>query len=149
MKRLFSVGVIVDYNLSLDEMIKACKLDYVNSDVNTRNFLIAGKGECKLTIVIFSFPEFTSSDVIVAEMNNAGFRPAKIEELLAFGAGLFRSESESESLVALGSRSDGRPRNKTRDDVLFLWRANSQSGLGCKWYYGSWNSEYTFAAVSK
>jgi hypothetical protein len=94
--------VTVDYGQSLADMIKAGKYDWVNDNITKENFPVNGQDKQEVEVLLFHFNRVISSDDAIAEMNKAGYRPARIEELLALGA--CQPELQKQfPIVALGS----------------------------------------------
>ncbi len=93
--------IVVDYNRSLAEMIKAGKYDWVDDNINAKHFPSKDKGKHKLTTTLFYFNTRIESDDVIAEMDKQGHRPATIEELLALCEKY--SDIREWPIVALGS----------------------------------------------
>jgi hypothetical protein len=81
----------VSYGQSFEEMIKDCKFDYVEdeieNDVNDAVLGLVGNGvEVNLEGETFHFNRKISSAQVKEKMSRKDFRPARIEELLGFTA---------------------------------------------------------------
>jgi hypothetical protein len=108
--------VTVDYdcwpkNRWLKEAIKECKFDYVNQGITGKNFPISGKGkhpsihsgQVKLDLELIHFDKkVMSSDQVLAEFKERGYRPATLPELLAFEEN-YPEEQRKYPIIALGS----------------------------------------------
>lgn len=81
--------IMMDFKVSLKDMVKAGKYAWVNPRINRENFPQTRHGVSILNAHLFKAPLYfgchISSDSIVAEMGKQGYKPAIIEELLAFG----------------------------------------------------------------
>ena len=75
--------IVVDYNLSLAEMIRAGDHCRPNVDITAEHFPVRGTGSHKFSVVLLHFTVEMRSDEVPAEMGRLGYRPAKIEHLLA------------------------------------------------------------------
>jgi len=128
----------------LVDMITAGHYDYVNSDITERNFpmpenLVLGS-EPKL----FHFDCEISSKNAIAKMNEDGYRPATIWDLLDFGA-KNPEEQRKYQIIALGSvASVGGDRY-----VAYLYGYDSERSLGLYWFDFVWVAYCRFLAVRK
>lgn len=77
--------VVVDYGLSLKEMIRRGNYDWTNEDITAKRFEVTGNGEQELWIELLHYGKDMTTDAVLADMDQRGYRPAKIEELLALG----------------------------------------------------------------
>jgi len=78
--------LIVNYTMSLADMIKVGGYDWVNENIIEVNFpRNENRGKFKVDAELIHFGRNISSDSAVAEMDKMGYRPATIEELLSFG----------------------------------------------------------------
>ncbi|MBU0649455.1 hypothetical protein KJ969_05175 [Patescibacteria group bacterium] len=77
--------VVVDYDQPLAKMIEACKLDWVNEDITEEHFPIQGNGHKKVKLELYQFDKTITGDQALKRLDEAGYRPATIEELLVFG----------------------------------------------------------------
>ena len=104
-----SYPVIVNYGLSLEEMIRAGKYDYVDPNITTDYFSVEGEGIKKVMLELICFNRRISSDDALSEFDKCKRRPAIIEELLAFGAKYPELQGQSMT-IALGSIICNHPR---------------------------------------
>lgn len=135
--------VLVDYSKSLAEMIQAGHYDWKNDDITQDHFPIKGSGQQEVEVVLFHFGRNISSDDAIAEMKKAGYRPAKIEELLALGA----SQPELQKqypIVGLGSVWQIPYGDRS---VPFLIRRGARRFLYLLWFGRDWDESCRFAAV--
>ena len=95
-------SVFVDCTLPLEEMIVLGKYDWVNSDVNKKNFPIDEKVKANVPMRVFHFDKNMSSAAVAEAMDKEGWKPAKIWHLLFFGA-KYPELQKKFPIVALGS----------------------------------------------
>ena len=135
----------VDYSMTLEEMITAGNYDYCNGDVSTQWFTLSGIGKTAFEYKLFQFEGGeSSSDRVIKMIIEAGFFPAKIEHLLAFGATL-PEEQRKHKIVAMGSVADvGR-----RFTVAYLNGENSRRSVELPFgnFYISWGETTKFLGV--
>lgn len=89
---------MVDYNIPLEERIVLAKFKWVNSDVTAKSFPASGKGKVFFEPKPFYFGRVFSEDA-TKRMENEGFQPANIEQLLAYGV----VDQHKYPIIALGS----------------------------------------------
>ncbi len=136
--------VTVNYDLSLAEMIKVGKYDSVNSGITKKHFPVNGEGTNEVVTELVHFNRFIGSDEVIRELDKRGFRPATIEELLAFGAKYPEMQIQF-PIVALGSLW----RHLGHRDVPYLWGASRGHDLNLDWFENGWEGHYRFLAVRK
>jgi hypothetical protein len=138
--------LVVNYALSLVDMIKAGAYDSVNENITEANFPKTGEVEIPVGAELIHLDKYVSSDDAVIKMDRLGFRPATIHELLSFGAKNPDVQREF-PVVALGSscKVDG------RRHVAFLYGDCSERGLSLflYWWLGFWHDDYRFLGVRK
>jgi hypothetical protein len=94
--------VIVDYSMTLTEMISAGKYSYVNFYISDKHFPIQGAGQHKFELVLVHLNKDATTKEVLAHLGSNGLKAAGIEHLLAFGAA--NSDVQREfPIVALGS----------------------------------------------
>ncbi|TSC83630.1 MAG: Uncharacterized protein G01um101413_959 [Parcubacteria group bacterium Gr01-1014_13] len=160
-------SVTIDYSKSLAQMIVAGKYDYANPDIVEKNFPIqrpnASEGDIQSSgnpyrtlgiqndnnteIVLVHLKKVVTTTEVLAHMDKLGLRPARIEELLAFGEKYPKKQLEF-PIVALGSvwvYSD------QLRHVACLDRNGSERDLNLDWGNPAyaWSEVCRFAAVSK
>jgi len=138
-------SIVVDYSLSLAEMVKAGKYDWVNDDITAKHFPAKGEGKKELAIELIHFNRRTSSEEALQEMDKQGFRPATIEELLALGSA-YPELQRKFPIAALGSV--WQDPNGYRH-VPCLGESVSRRSLHLHWLGGGWGGDWRFAAVRK
>ena len=94
--------VTVNYNLSIELLIKAGNYDLRHPIITDANFPSVRSGEAKIEIVLVEFNRHVSYKSALAELNKQGLRPADLKELLAFGA-KYPEEQYGLPILALGS----------------------------------------------
>lgn len=94
---------VVDYGLPLSSMIQLGRYDgVVDSHITTENFLLTGKGKWEVEYEIIYLNRAISFGDSCTEIKIRKLEPAKIEDLLAFGAKYPDIQREF-TLFALGS----------------------------------------------
>jgi len=140
-----SFKVLVDYTKTLAEMIRAGSYDCEGFDINSENFKVVGQGQQEVEVVLFHFNRETNTEDILLKMERAGYRPARIEELLALGAKHPNLQRQF-SIVAFGSvwwNPDG------YHAVVYLTWHDVKRDLGLNFTENCWFEDYRFAAVRK
>ena len=94
--------VIVDYGLSLAEMVKAGKYDWFNDDITDKRFEVQGDGQHEVELVLVHLNRNATTKEVLEYLHNQGLEPAKIEHLLAFGA-TYPELQKQFPIIALGS----------------------------------------------
>lgn len=138
-------SAIVDYNMSLAEMIKVGKYDYVNGEIASKNFPIMGSGKVDISFELVHLNKSASSEEVLLHMEKNNLRPATLAELLAFGAKYPEIQREF-PIVALGSfwiNGDGIRL------VLYLGKDNSKRFFNLYWFDRDWSGDWRFLAVRK
>ncbi|MBI5071951.1 hypothetical protein HZB93_03635 [Candidatus Falkowbacteria bacterium] len=97
--------VTVDYGLTLSEMIAAGRYDVVDSYITTEYFPVTGKGRVEREVVAVYLNREVKDGDVIAELALRGFRPAKIEDLLALSA-LHPDFREGFPTTVLGPKGD-------------------------------------------
>ncbi len=136
----------IDPSRSIDEMIKGGKYDYVNLEINGKNFKIEKGGETNPEVFIINFGEYIeSTKEVLARLDKLGLRPARIEELLAAGEQA-PNISKNSYTIALGS-SWQRPGGGRDVPYLYDWGDGRELFLGS--FEDGWGEDCRFAAVRK
>ena len=137
--------VVVDYSHTLTEMIESCHLDWKNSDIIPEYFPIEGEGCQKVKVTLFHFNRKMSTEQAASEMEEQGYRPATLPELLALGAAQPDLQKRF-PILALGSgwqAPDGH--------LVFpsLRSDESKRFLSLIWFASGWSRECRFLAVRR
>lgn len=78
--------VVVDYSMTLRQMIATGHYDWTNSNINVDHFPIFGEGKVEVETFLVHLGKDASTEEVLEEMDRLGLRPAEIEVGLAFGA---------------------------------------------------------------
>jgi hypothetical protein len=140
------IKFIVDYSLSLEQMLFLGHYDWVNKDVNEHNFPTPHhfKGQKKLVSAkLFRYKSLVKSKDVIADMKLTNYRPANLFELLFFSK--FYPELSSLSTVALNSVwkkvHDGQ-----RLPVLLVLN-KKKCGVALDWIDRDWNNLFQFLGI--
>jgi hypothetical protein len=136
--------LIVNYSRTLEQMIAAGLYDWTNSDITAKSFPVTGEGTVEFEAKLFHLARDISSENAIEAMKNAGYEPAAIEHLLAFGE-KYPEEQRKYPVVALGSLAAV---NDFRD-VPYLYRHVSGRNLDLAWFDDDWRGYCRFLAVRK
>mgnify|MGYP001599690501 FL=1 len=140
-----SFFVTVDYGQTVEQLIRNGRYDWVNSDINGRNFPSSERGRAQIDIFLLNFDHDISSEDAIREMAKQGLRPATLKELLALGTA-FPDLQRENPIVALGSTWRS-PVGALR--VPCLDGSGSYRHLRLFWFEGDWDPSRRFAAVRK
>jgi len=136
---------LVDYGMSLADMIKVGKYDWFNDDITAEHFPIKGNGKDEVDFQLVHLNKSASSEEVLLHMEKNNLRPATLAELLAFGAKYPEIQREF-PICALGSSWVDRGGDRR---VPCLGRSGSGRLLGLGWFDGDWHGGYRFLAVRK
>lgn len=137
--------VLVDETLSVEEAIKLAKFDWFNDDITPKTFPKPKNGKKgDKEVAIFHFGKDISSEDAIAKMDEVGYRPASIWDLL----GLAVKEPNLQRkfpIIALGSvcELNGLCR------VAYLREVGGRRELDLVWFDEYWNDRCRFAGVRK
>ncbi len=139
---------IVDYSLDLEAMIAVGNYDWRNDDITDKRFPIVGTGRAEFEYTIFHFDRNMSSEdavkeIVAADAENP-WEPAKIENILAYGA---KNPEEQRKFPIVGLGSVGRVFGARY--VPFLGRFDSGRLLYLGWWGFGWDADVRFLAVRK
>jgi hypothetical protein len=137
--------VVVNYDLSVEEAIKAGDYQAVNADITSKNFSWSRSGTANLEISLVRFDHRMSSEDVVRELDEEGLRAAELPEFLAFGAA-YPDVQRKFSVIGLGSV--WRDRRGYRN-VPCLYTASEGRYLDLHWWDDGWYSYSRFAAIRK
>jgi len=139
--------VMVDYGLSLSEMIKFGNYGWFNDDITDKNFPLQGTGKQESELVLVHLNRNATTTEVREYMKEQGLEPAKIEHLLAFGATYPELQREF-PIIALGSvwvSGDGNRNCPYLDSRGGKRRLDLYWGGGA----GHWHEACRFLAVRK
>jgi hypothetical protein len=137
--------VAMDYETSIEDLIRLGKYDWSNSDITTSHFPTKRTGKTDVTIEPIHFNRSISSSDAIKELDRMGFRPAEGCEFLAFGS-KYPDVQREFPIVALGSvwRHLG-----GLHLVVCLNRHAAGRRAHLSWLEGGWDDYWRFAAVRK
>ncbi|MDD4901756.1 MAG: hypothetical protein PHE24_01335 [Patescibacteria group bacterium] len=103
--------VSIDYSLSLDSMISLSNYGCYRPDYTTENFPVTGHGKVQVDLQFVQFKDHTPDKNLLNDLDNAGFRPGTLPELLIFGQ-YYPDESKTHVILEIGSiwNDEGCPR---------------------------------------
>jgi len=136
---------VVDYGMSLTDMIRAGKYDWFDDDITAEPFPVTGSGKVEISFQLVHHNKDVSSDYALSHMEANGLRPATLVELLAFGAKYPEIQREF-LIVALGSSWVNRDGYR---GVPCLSGGGSGRRLYLFWFGRDWNDDCRFLAVCK
>ncbi|MCL5733909.1 MAG: hypothetical protein M1334_04670 [Patescibacteria group bacterium] len=144
-KNIFTLEV--NYDLSVEEAIKAGRYDHYDGNINGYNFPSSRKGKAEIEIILLHFNHRgdIGADEVFREMEKQGLRAAELPELLAFGAKYNKVQCKF-PVAALGSVWE----NIRRHDVAVLYGkpfGARHLERGC--LESSWYPFFRFAAIRK
>jgi hypothetical protein len=139
---------VVDYSMSLDEMIVAGNYDSKNGNINAKQFPIIGKGRVEFEDTLFDFGRDISSEeavkqIVAADSKNP-WTPGKAENVLAYGA-KNPEEQRKHPIVGLGTVGEVHGRRY----VLCLYGSGSERYLSLGGWDVGWGAGCRFLAVRK
>jgi hypothetical protein len=138
-------AAVVDYTMSLADMIKVGKYDWVNDDITAEHFPVTGSGKTEVNLEFVHLNKSVSSEAVLAHMEANGLRPATLAELLSFGAKYPEIQREF-PIVALGSSWIVSVGNRF---VPYLFGSSSDRHLNLSWFGSGWVGYFRFLAVRK
>jgi len=136
---------VVDYSMSLAEMIAAGNYDWVNSDITAKNFPFSGEGKVEVEYVLVHLNRTASTEDVLAEFARLGLEAPNIAEFLAFGT-KYPDLQRQFPIICLGSvwRVDGGGRR-----VPSLRSRGGDRRLHLNDYGRDWGDACRFLAVRK
>lgn len=138
--------VVVDYAMSLADMIAAGRYDWTNSDITAGHFPFTGEGKAEVAIELVHFGRvIKDGDEGLRELDKMGLRAATLPELLAFGE-KYPDMQRQFPVIAFGSVWQDRGGFR---DVPGLWKGDRKRSLDLRWFGGGWLKNGRFAAVRK
>ena len=138
--------IFVDYEGSVDAGVEAGYYDWAGSDITFENFPTKRNGTAEIEMKLIHFNLTISTDKVLRKIENAGYRPAELQELLVFGE-KYPEIQRKFQIIALGSVC--RDENCSLGVVPVLHTTNSKRRLDIHWFRQLWDETYRFAAVRK
>ncbi len=145
LKPLNIFTVTVNYDLNVEDAVKAGKYNWTNSDVTSKNFPSKRKGAAELEIILVHFNRDMGSDDVLRELDKQGLRPAELPEGLVFG-GKYPDIQREFPVIILGSVWRYPIGSRY---CACLSRHGSKRNLDLLWLVYRWNGHCRFAAVRK
>lgn len=136
---------IMDYALSIEELVRLGKYDWANSEITSNHFSTNQTGKVDVNVKLIHFNRPISSDEALREIDKMGYRPAEACELLAFGA-KHPDVQRGFSIIELGSVWPGPTGLRA---VVRLSEDSGRRVADLGWFDGDWNDGCRFAAVRK
>ena len=137
--------VTVNYELCVEDAIRAGNYQAVHADINGKNFPSTRKGQADVAIVLVRFDHRMKSEDVLKELERDGLRAAELPEFLAFGA-KYPDVQRKFSVAGLGSVWQDR---KGYRNVPCLYEASEGRYLDLHWWDDGWYSYTRFAATRK
>lgn len=140
-----SYMVTVNYNKTVNQLVKDGKYDWSNSDISDSHFPLNKKGEEQVEIFIVSIDHRMSDPEVTQFINSLGLQDVNVKEELSLGV-QFPDLQRKDPIVGRGSTwrdSDG--------DVYVpcLYGSESCRGLNLFDLGGGWDSAWQFACKRK
>jgi hypothetical protein len=135
----------VDYDRKVEFLVQDGKYDWSNENLTSKNFPAHKQGKESIEAVLVHFNRDIGTDAALKELDQQGFRPPNIYELLAFGA-KFPDVQREFPVVALGSVWQDSHGNRS---VACLWLDGGGRRASLHWVGFDWDAVYRFLAVRK
>jgi len=140
--------VTVDYDRPVEEMVRAGKYGWVPLNVDSKHFPTNRHGTSEVEMAVVHFDRKVGNEEVLSELGKMGFRPAELQELLAFDAAYpEKGRTFPSPIIALGSvrpnGGDGEAISIENGVLVRLLQPVSVS------WHSELNSTYRFAAVLK
>lgn len=137
--------LVVNYDESVETLVKRGKYDWANDDITSKNFPTTRTGTAEVELHLVHLNRLVSTEEALRELDQMGFRSAELKELLVPGAEMPNLQKRF-PVVALGSvwRAPG----GDRCCACLDWDA-VRRGLNLRWFESSWDEDFRFAAVRK
>lgn len=138
-------AVLVDFGMSIEELVKLGKYDWTNSDITSEHFPTKRVGKVETKIEFVHFGRNISSDDALKELEKMGYRAAEAHELLASGA-KYPDVQREFPIAALGSVWRLLRGNRF---VVCLDGDGAERDADLNWFESDWDGGWRFAAVRK
>lgn len=133
----------VDYERSVEDLVKAGQYDRSDPDITSRNFPTKRKGRVEIVVVLTHFKQRISTDEVCRDLDKRGYRTAELRELLTFGV-KYQGVQREFPIVALDSCGPYLLGDRRASCLSGFDSKRSLSLLGLKRY---WDKVFRFAAV--
>lgn len=134
--------ITVDCGHTFQEMIAAGRYDWWDSNITKDRFPVNCIGKVKHDVELIHYGYAISSEDVVKNLAERNFRPATIEELLAFGT-KYPDFQRQFPIVALGSFA----RVSGLLNVPHIGRNDAERYLNLSSPYLDWPSRYRFLGI--
>jgi hypothetical protein len=121
-------------------MIAAGAYDHVNRQITEASFPVQRGGLAARELILVHLGHVASTDEVLHQLDDLGVRPARIEELLAFGAAYPQAQRQF-PIVALGAIETSYRRRP------FLWGSPRVRHLDLRFDEHSWGGNIRFLTV--
>ena len=148
LKRAIVYPVTIDYTQTFWQMIVAGRYDWRNSDISEKHFSVKGEGVVERTLELVHYGKNMTPMAALEAIERKGYRPATIEELLAFGA-TYPDLPQDFPIIALGAVWEDPDYYRPRE-IACLDRDKDGRGLGLDSFFDTeWHAGCRFLAVRK
>jgi len=145
----FEMTFNVDYSKSIEQAITLGNYDWKDDGITAENFPISSEmigKKVRVTTKLFSFNHNISSADAIDEMNEFGYRPATLMELLTLGFSFPELQRQS-TIIALGSVWCANA--YARSCVPCLSAIDSMHKLNLYFFDSNWGAGCLFIGVRK
>lgn len=136
--------ITVDYTKTLESMIEDAQFDYMNSGINSDHFPVHGEGNQRRELVLFSYPDNKTTGEILDDIQENGYQPAKIEDLVVFATQYPDMQRSGNPIIALGTVWE---RAEKEHVVPVLRGGDNDRNMHLLRTANKWNSSERFAAI--
>lgn len=141
------LSVIVDYSLSVEEMVNLGKFDWINTDVDSKHFTITGEGMKYFVVHFMVFRTEVGINLVRSHMKQKRWKPAPLEVGLTFAALYPHVQIERPiALIEAMTRVSG-SNTKASPRVVCLTSRLNRRDLSLKPADVLWAPDYMFLAV--
>jgi hypothetical protein len=144
-KLVETCSVMVDYDLSLVDAIRAGQYAWFNPGITEENFPSRRKGKSRLKVMLTEFDDGVKSLEVLRALDDRGLRAIELYELLGFGRAYPRAQLMF-PIISLGSC--WRAPNGFKF-VPCLYEDSAMRDLDLDWWSFGWNFKCRFPAVRK
>ena len=144
---IITYPVTVPYSSVIEDLVLDGPYDWWHKTITSENFPTTRTGLTDLTIELVHFGRFISTDEALRELDQMGYRPAELHELLAFGE-KYPDVHREFPIIALGSVCRSVPGDR-RPCCAYLFRYGSEYCLDLFYLGQGWRDDGRFAAVRK
>ena len=137
--------VVVDYNLTLDQMVEEGKYDWKTPSLHEETFTNCnGDGQVNVELQLVHMNKPVQLKEVMAHLNELNLRPATLPELLAMGA-QYPEVQRKFTVAALGSVWD----MMNIERVAHMFEDEGRRIITLRWNGFEWLEHYRFLAVRK